>query len=134
MKIEEFMTTRIEYVEADQTVYEAIERMADRRIRSLVVRYTGKESEYGVITARDVVFGVLGKRMDPSKIKVSEIASKPLVCADKDVDFLELAELMEQSNIARLFVCQGKKIIGVVAMLDVMNATLIMRARGENVS
>jgi signal-transduction protein with cAMP-binding, CBS, and nucleotidyltransferase domain len=40
---------------------------------------------------------------------------------------------MEKSHIARLFVCEGEKIIGVASLLDVMTASLIMRARGENV-
>jgi signal-transduction protein with cAMP-binding, CBS, and nucleotidyltransferase domain len=40
---------------------------------------------------------------------------------------------MEKSHIARLFVCEGEKIIGVASLLDIMTASLIMRARGENV-
>ena len=134
MKVQEFMTTKIEYVDAEKTVYDAIEKMVDRRIRSLVVRFQGKDAEHGIITARDVVFKVLSRGVNPKDIKVSEIASKPIVCVDQDIDLVEVAELMEQSNIARIFVCEGEKIIGVVALLDVMAATLIMRARGEDVS
>jgi len=133
MKIQEFMTTKIEYVDAEKTVYDAIERMVDRRIRSLVVKFPGKDAEHGIITARDVVFKVLSKGVNPKDITVSDIASKPIVCVDQDIDLVEVAELMEQSNIARIFVCEGEKIIGVVALLDVMAATLIMRARGEDV-
>jgi signal-transduction protein with cAMP-binding, CBS, and nucleotidyltransferase domain len=131
MKIQEFMTTRIEFVAAESTVYDAIEKMADRRIRSLVVTYPGGE-DHGVITARDIIFRVLAEKKDPNRVKVSEIASKPIVCVDQETDFLEVAEMMKQNNIARVFVCDEKGITGVVALLDVMNATLIMRARGEN--
>jgi len=134
MKAQEFMTTKIEYVDADKTVYDAIEKMVDRRIRSLVVKFPGKDPEHGIITARDVVFKVLSKGVHPKDIKVSEIASKPIVCVDQNIDLREVAKLMETSNIARIFMCEGEKIVGVVALLDLMAATLIMRARGEDVS
>jgi hypothetical protein len=40
---------------------------------------------------------------------------------------------MEKSHIARIFVCEGEKIVGVASLLDIMAASLIMRARGEHV-
>ncbi|OQX08033.1 MAG: histidine kinase [Desulfobacteraceae bacterium IS3] len=135
MKLQEFMTTKIEIVDAEAYLYDAIEKMVDRRIRSLVVRFPGKNvHSYGVITARDIVFKVLAKGGNPKNIKISEIASKPLACIDKDADFREAAKIMEDTNIARIFVCEQDKIVGVVSLIDIMDAALIMRARGEDVS
>lgn len=133
MKIDEFMTTRIATIDADRSVYDAIERMVDRRIRSLLVTFEGKDSDHGVITARDVVFKVLAKGINPTDLKVSSIAARPIVCVGREVNLVEAAALMERSHIARLFVCDGEKIIGVASLLDVMSASLIMRARGEHV-
>lgn len=133
MNVKEFMTTRIESIEFDKSVYDAVERMVDRRIRSILVRFPGNDRENGVITARDVVFGVLAKGLDPKKIKVSEIASKPIICINQNMDFDEVAKIMGESNIARAFVCDNDRIIGVVALMDVMAATLIAMARGEHV-
>jgi CBS domain-containing protein len=133
MKIDEFMTTRIASIDGDRSVYDAIEKMVDRRIRSLIVEFTEKDSDHGVITARDVVFKVLAKGLNPTDIKVSSIAARPIVCVDREITLTEAAALMEQSHIARLFVCEGEKIIGVVSLMDIMTASLIMRARGENV-
>ena len=134
MKLQEFMTTKIEHIDADGTVYDAVEKMVDRRIRSLVVRFPGNDGNHGVITARDIVFKVLAKGINPSSIKVSDIASKPIVCVDQNVELNEAAGLMEESNIARVFICEGEKIVGVFALMDVMEASLIMRARGDHVS
>lgn len=53
MNVEEFMTTRIELVDADRSVYDALEKMVDLRIRSLLVRFGRKKLDYGVITARE---------------------------------------------------------------------------------
>jgi|GEM_PF-156410 CBS domain-containing protein len=134
MKLQEFMTTKIEFVDADAPLYDAIEKMVDRRIRSLVVRFPGKNaSDCGVITARDIVFKVLAKGANPKNIKISEIASKPLACIDRNAEFKEAAKIMEDTNIARIFVCEQDKIVGVVSLIDLMDAALIMRARGEDV-
>ena len=134
MKIKEFMTTKVEFVGVDGSVYDAVEKMVDRRIRSVVVRLKEENIDYGVITARDVVYKVLSKGMDPRSTKASEIASKPIVCVEKDIDVLDAAEVMEKSKIARVFVREGENIVGVVALLDIMSAALIMRARGDHVS
>ncbi len=131
MKVHEFMTTRIEFINADGSVYEVIEKMVDKRIRSLLVKLSKKDNDYGVITARDVVFKVMAKSIDPKNIKAREIASNPLVCIDQDMDFNEAATLMKKKNISRLIICDAKKIVGVVAMMDVMSAALIKRARGD---
>jgi len=134
MKLEEFMTTKIEFIDAEGSAYDAIEKMVDRRIRSLLVRFSGKETEHGVITARDIVFRVLAKGIDPKGIKVSEIASKPLVCVDSSMTFDDVTSMMEGYNVARIFVCEREKIIGVISLLDLMEATLIRRARGDYVT
>jgi signal-transduction protein with cAMP-binding, CBS, and nucleotidyltransferase domain len=132
MKVHEFMTTKIEFIDANKTVYDAVERMVDRRIRSVVVRFAGKEGDYGVLTTRDIVFKVLAKGTNPKKVKVSEIASKPVACIDKNMNFDDAATTMERSNIARLFVCEEGKIIGLISLLDVMAAELVTRARGKH--
>jgi signal-transduction protein with cAMP-binding, CBS, and nucleotidyltransferase domain len=132
MKVHEFMTTKIEFIDGNKSVYDAVERMVDRHIRSVVVRFVGKEGDYGVLTTRDIVFKVLAKGTNPKTVKVSEIASKPVACIDKNMSFDDAATTMERSNIARLFVCEEGKIIGLISLLDVMAAELVTRARGKH--
>jgi len=134
MQLTEFMTTKIEYIEPEATVYDVVEKMVDRRIRSLVVGSPKKNDGHGVITARDVVFKVLAKGIDPSRMKADELASKPLFCIDQDASLADALELMEEHNVARVFVCQDGHIAGVVSMMDIMWAVLILRARGGHVS
>ncbi len=134
MKVYEFMTTRLEAVNAKDSVYEAVELMVDRRIRSLLVRFPGGDMEDGVITARDIVYKVLADGKDPKELQVSEIASRPISCIDQDTSLEEAAALMKESGVARLFACDGENIVGVISMMDAMAAMLIIRARGDHVS
>jgi CBS domain-containing protein len=130
MKVEEFMTPKVESVDADATVYDAIERMVNKRLRALLVTPRNRNrDDCGVITARDIVFRVLSKGLDPVSVKTSEISSRPLQCVSKDVDLIDVAAVMENHNIARVFVCDGEQIVGLVSLLDVMSAALIEKAR-----
>ena len=98
MKVSEFMNTNIRFVDAGQTVYDAIEEMVDRRIRSLVVKFSEDLTGYGVITARDIVLKVLSQGGDPEKIKVSEIAARPLFCVDQEASMFEAAQMMGENG------------------------------------
>ena len=55
--------------------------------------------------------------------------SKPVVCIDKGVDVEHAINLMTKFNITRVFVNEGKEIVGIISLLDVMSAALIKRAR-----
>ncbi len=129
MKVEEIMNKKLQTIEPDATVYDAIERLVDKRIRSLVVKPEDEVDVYGVITVRDIVFKVINKALDIKKIKVKEIASKPLVSVSKDTDIKTLINLMATSNIARVFVFEEGEIIGVVSLLDILSASIIERAK-----
>lgn len=128
-KVKEIMNTKLETVIPDATVFDAIEKLIDKRIRSIIVLPKDDKDVYGVITVRDIVFKVLAKNLDPRKINVEQIASKPVISIDKETELEHLIKLMEKFNIARVFVHDGREIIGIVSLLDVLSATLIERAR-----
>lgn len=131
LKVKHIMNTKLETISPEATVYDAIEKLIDKRIRSLLVLPKSEDDVYGVITVRDIVFKVLAKNLNPHKIKVEEIASKPVISIDKETELLDLMNLMEKFNIARLFIQENRKIIGVVSLLDVLSAVLIERAKNK---
>ncbi|MBC7357200.1 MAG: CBS domain-containing protein [Desulfacinum sp.] len=132
MRLEDIMTRRLETISADASVYEAIERMVDKRIRSLLVVADGPVETDGVVTARDVVFKVLAKGLNPHNVRVGEIAGRPLRCVDKDQTVEAVAAVMEEANVARVFVCDEGRVVGVVALMDIMQANLVARAKNSH--
>jgi CBS domain-containing protein len=104
--------------------------MVDKRIRSLLVKPKDEKDIPGVVTIRDIVYKVLAKGLDPNKIRIGEIASKPVVTVNKDMDMTHVINLMTKFNITRVFVSNGKDIAGVVSLMDVLSGALIERAKG----
>lgn len=129
MNIMDIMTKKIEYIDAEASVYDAIEKMLDKRIRSLLVRLHGAVGGLGVITVRDIAYKVIAKGIDPQAIAVAEITSRPLTCVRHDATISQVISLMQHANISRVFVCDGEKPAGVISILDVVRGALIEKAR-----
>jgi isocitrate dehydrogenase len=126
----DIMNKKLETISADATVYDAIERLIDKRIRSLLVLPKNHDDSYGVVTVRNIIFKVLAKNLDPHKIKIGDIASKPVLCVPQDTPLEKILEIMNSHNIARVFITdENKKIIGVVSFFDVLYNVLIEQAK-----
>lgn len=125
MRVEEVMNRRVEFVDPNLTVLEVIEKIVNKRIRSVVVK--PKDKDYGVITIRDIVYKCLAKGVDPEDLKAHEIASIPLIAVEKGTSVDEALAIMEKSKIASVFVKDGEKIVGVVTLMDLMTGYLIGR-------
>jgi CBS domain-containing protein len=131
MKVEDIMTKKIEFIEADAPLYDAVEKMIDKRLRCLVVKPKTEKDVFGVITVRDIVFKAIAKNLDLSRVRVDEISEKPLICVNKQMDLAHVISMMQNFNIARVFVCEGgSDMVGIVSLMDVMGGSLIERARG----
>ncbi|RLI77189.1 histidine kinase [Archaeoglobales archaeon] len=128
MSAEEVMNKRIESIKPDASVLDAIERITTLRIRSLVVE-PDEDDVYGVVTVRDIVFKCLAKRLDPKQVKVKDISTKPIVCVEKSMPLEHVLNLMEKFNIARVFVKDRNKVVGVISLMDAMTAFLMHRVK-----
>lgn len=124
MKVEEVMNEQIEFIDGNASVREAIDVMLKKRIRSLLVKPRNERESYGVITVRDIVFGVFANELKPEFVKVGDIASKPIVTVLKGTEMMDVIRFMKRFNIARVFVMEGGKIVGIVSLADIMRALI----------
>ncbi|WP_457550642.1 CBS domain-containing protein [Archaeoglobus sp.] len=122
MKVEDVMNRRLEFIDANASVKEAIDLMLENRIRSLLVKPRNEIDSYGVVTVRDIVFGVFANDLKPEDVRVGDIASKPIVTVPKGTKLMDVVKFMKRFNIARVFVLDDCKIVGVVSLMDVMKA------------
>jgi signal-transduction protein with cAMP-binding, CBS, and nucleotidyltransferase domain len=124
MKVGDIMTKNLISVGAGANLKAVMKLMANHNVRSVLVKPKSADDISGVISIRDVVFKVIAKGVNPEKLKVGTIASKPLIFVDKDMDVKHAAMMMSRFNIARLWIKEGNKVVGVVALLDIVKAAL----------
>ncbi len=73
----------------------------------------------GVVTDRDIVCRLIAKGHNPLEATAEECMSEPVVTATADMPIDECARLMEQYQVRRLPVVDGKgALIGIVAQAD----------------
>lgn len=116
-------------IEPDAPISEAVKRLVEKDIGSLVVMQGGKM--VGFITERDILRGMHRRGCSLTDVKVSELMDKePLVCDPEDsVDYAR--DVLTKSRLSHLVVMEGNRLVGVISFHDVAKACL-KQANYEN--
>ncbi|MEM3736826.1 MAG: CBS domain-containing protein [Candidatus Bathyarchaeia archaeon] len=118
VKVKAIMTKELVTVKPEATVAEASKVFAKNKVGSILV--CEKDEPCGIITERDLVYNVLARELDPKKVLVKDIMSKPLVAIDENSEISEAAELMNAKNIRRIAIVDKKgKLAGIVTTSDI---------------
>jgi len=120
----DIMTTDVVTVDGSATVAEAVKLMKEKKVRALMVDRRSEEDAYGIVTQRDVVYGVVAQDLDASEVKISEIMSKPLVVVNPDLDVKYVARLMAHQGLSRAPVLFEQKLQGVVSISDIIEKSM----------
>ncbi len=100
------------------SVFEALEMMAKHNIGALLVM-TGGDLE-GIVSERDCVRKVELMGRNVKDTKVSEIMTGDVITVEVSQPLEECMALMIEKNFRHLPVCEGKKLLGVLSVRDVL--------------
>ena len=115
MKINELMTTKVEFTTPMNTTKEAARKMHDLHIGALPVM--DNERLVGIITDRDICCKVTATGRDAGWTKVDEVMVREVTTCFDDQEVDEAASLMQENHIRRLAVLNRDN--GLVGFLSV---------------
>ena len=108
----------VETIAGDASVYDAIQRLGEKRIGALPVVDGGEIS--GIMSERDVIYCLREHGPEVLEWPVSRVMSSPAITADSETDVLTALALMTQRRIRHLPVVDGGEIKGIVSIGDLV--------------
>ena len=109
-------------VDADSSVLDAVRRMVDSNVGSLLVTDHGRD--IGIVTERDYLRRVTLEGRDERKTPVREIISSPLVVVTPQTTVTECMALMTDRRIRHVPVVGGDgEVVGLVSIGDLVKFT-----------
>jgi CBS domain-containing protein len=107
------------HVSPEATVFDAIKLMADKNIGALPVMSHGML--VGIFTERDYTrkIALMGKTSKDTR--VMEVLSEGVICVSPNDSVEECMRLMTGHRIRHLPVVEGKKVLGIISIGDLVN-------------
>src|SRR5260370_25702203 len=106
------------FVTPDQTVYEAIERMADKAVGALIVISDGKLA--GIISERHYARKVILKGRSSRTTLVKDIMTSPVIFVTSGQAVDECMDIMTRNRIRHLPIVENEKGLGVISIGDLV--------------
>ena len=117
VRVGDCMQRSLALINADASLFDAAKAMKAKKVGSLLV-VDRKKNPFAIITERDVVWKALAR--GKTKVKVKDIASKPLVTIPPEADILEAARVMSDEDVKRLVVAKEGKVVGLISEKDMV--------------
>lgn len=107
----------------DALVSEAIEAMCTKNIGSVIVT-NHDDTIAGIVTERDLLLRVLGKKINPEETKISEIMTKNIKVANENDDLIDWLQTMSNDRFRHLPIVDDEgKLINLVSQGDFVALT-----------
>ena len=109
-------------IHPDATVFDAVAKMAEEDIGSLVVM--DDEELVGIITERDYARNIILKGKTSPATPVRDIMEKHVIIARPEQSLEQCLALMTEERVRHLPVLEGEKLIGIVSIGDLVKSII----------
>ena len=120
LTVKDVMVRNIVTISPYSTLRDALSMMKTRRVKSLVVERQHLHDAWGLLTYNELLRTVVAEEGDVDLLNVYDAASKPVITVGEDLSVHQAAALMSRYHLNRMVVVEGNKLIGLLAMNDIL--------------
>ena len=107
-----------------ETVREAAQMLAERRIGALPVFESGRIA--GIFSERDLLYCIAREGAAVLERQVGEVMTAPAITVDADTSVLDALQLMTRRRIRHLPVVQNEQVLGFISIGDLVKYRMDM--------
>jgi len=126
MKVADILRVKgsaVKTVTSDVTALELSERLRAERIGAMIVSNDGRSID-GIISERDLAYGLAAHGGMLPKIAVSELMTKVVIVCSPEDSITDAMKLITQRRIRHLPVKDGDQLVGIISIGDVLKHRL----------
>ena len=116
--VEGLMSKKVVTLESSATAFDAAREMLDRDIGCIVILEGTKPA--GIVTKSDILREAVLKKLDPQKLGVTEIMTKPMITIESRETLADASALMSRNSITKLPVVSGGELVGIITSTDLV--------------
>ncbi len=118
-KVKELMTKYVLMVEPELRVIDAMNKMMEHNFRCIIIAQMHPYKELGLVTRFDIMEKVIGKGLNPVKVRVADIIGKPIIYIESEETVKKAARLMGENGICNLPVKEEGRVVGIISSSDI---------------
>lgn len=106
-------------IDESRSALEAAILMREGFIGSVVVTSAAKVT--GILTERDLIMRVVGKRIDPDQVAIKDVMTRDLIRVGPKDSSSHCLNLMKEHRCRHLLVFDGDEFLGIVSLRDMVS-------------
>ena len=106
------LSTDLIILESDKTAREAYQSMEEKKARCVLASHKGEV--VGIVSKTDILFKVLSQDRNPSKVKLREIMTSPVLAVEPNTSVKEALSIMDKRHVRQLMVHAYSAVLGMV--------------------
>ena len=108
----EIMRSDVAILESDKTTDDAIQAMQEKNARNILVSVRGEI--VGIVSKTDILFKVTSQGRNPSKVRLREIMTSPVLAVNPQATIKEALSIMDKKKVRQLMVHAYAAVLGMI--------------------
>lgn len=117
--VRDLMNREPKFIREDVSLLDAVRKMKEFGVSSLIVDSSNKADWYGIVTQKDLINKLIDPEPGAQHAFVADVMTRPAITVPPTMSVLACVKLMKRCDIRRIPVSDGREIIGILSQSDI---------------